>query len=155
MPRGGKRQGAGRIPLWQRTDCVWIVGRVREIGESDVMMQKRIRSHAKRKIPQQLAAHDELQENYDKLDHTSNEGLRAMYEDDAGTPLEETRAITADENFQSYVHIESPNQFLLNEIYKQVAAEASQRFGKPYSARNVKDRVSAWRTVERELKKTP
>ena len=66
-----------------------------------------------------------------------------MIENDCGTPLEETRQILATEGFPKNLSVPSPNQFQLNRIYKQVAAEASQRFGKSYSVRNIKDCVQA------------
>ena len=75
-----------------------------------------------------------------------------MILDDCGTSLEEVREIRATPGFPTYLQLPSPNQFQLNRIYKQVAAEASLKFGKPYSLRNVKDRVQAWTRFEKLFK---
>jgi hypothetical protein len=152
MPRGGKRQGAGRIPFWERNDCAWIVRRVREIAESDEMMQRRIHQQIKRRRPSQLEALDELQKNYDHMNSASIEQRSAMFKDDAQTPLEETRAITGDKNFQQYVSVPPPSHFMLSEIYEQVAAEASKRFGTHYPKRSVKRCISACLKLAKALK---
>ena len=149
LARGGARKQSGRIPLVERHDSAWIVRRIRELGNDPKVLSSRALQFIKKQYPSHRENQIDLQNNYDKLREASNSQRRTMIEDDCGTPLEETRQILATEGFPNYLNIPAPNQFQMNQIYKQVADEASQRFGRAYSVRNAKDCVRAWLKFER------
>ena len=148
MARGGKRAGSGRTPLALRNDCGWIVDRVRKLGDAPDFMRARAIQLIKRQAPDQLDTHLELHKEYDKVSSATISQRRAMIKDDFGTPLEEVRELLATEGFPKHLPIPSPNPSQMNQIYRIVAAEAAEKFGRSYSVRNVKDCVHAWLAFE-------
>ena len=151
MASGGAREGAGRIPLARRQDCVWIIGRIQELGRDPEFLSTRIEQFVKRQYPDHHQNQVELQEHYEKIQQLTIDRRQAIIANDLGTSLEEIREIRAMPGFPIYMQLPSPNQFQLNQIYKQVADEASRKFGKPCSLRNVKGCVQAWLRFEKSF----
>lgn len=151
LARGGARARAGRIPLVERQDCGWIVERIRKLGSDSEFLNERVVQFVKRQKPNHLQNQVELQEHYEKIQYAKVAQRRAMIVDDCGTSLEEIREIRATPGFPTYLQLPPPNQFQLNQIYKQVATEANLKFGRPYLLRNIKDRVQAWMRFEKSF----
>jgi hypothetical protein len=156
MPSGGKRKGAGRKSRSPFDPfLIWIVGRVRALASDLEFIQERQLQFIKRRDKNQVQNQIDLHSNYKELKRANLSQRHAMIADDCGTPLEETRQILTTDGFPRYLSLPPPNQFQMNKIYKQVAKEATVRFGKEMTVRTVKDCVGAWRKFEKQFSDGP
>jgi hypothetical protein len=146
----------GRKPLWSTERCNWIVRRIRELAEEPNFKHARRTQYVKRNHPQSLEMRQELEDAWQLIHDAPIEKRKAWINDDAETPLEESRAILAEfqENgIPQQYNLPPPNQFFMNKLFEQVAIEATQKFQKKCTIRNVKDCVAAWMKFEKSFTK--
>jgi hypothetical protein len=151
LARGGKRTGAGRVPLFLTSECGWMVDNVRRILTDT--SHTRNRRWIARHRPREIGAHQELDECYDALSALPSVELAAMIEQPISTPIEDIRDILDNRTITPISPIPHPNQFELAQAYEQTAVLASMHFGKRITKRQVQRCVKSWQRLEAILKR--
>lgn len=150
MPRGGRRAGSGRKPIWQDAQCTWIVYAV----QLAIRSGEKERQH--RWILRKYPKYNYVFKNHAELQALSVTDRRRILKNPEGTPLEDVDAMLygtpeGPPEVPRLISIPPLSSHELSKIYELVALQASSVLGKRFTSKRVRLIMRRWAAAERSL----